>query len=332
VPENYQEVEDGKTHHTFEEAKTACLDLGFALATATTLTALKELQNIATANVGSHYWMGLKAAEGKWMWEAPPPKPLKFKKWMTGQPDNAPNYEHCGMVSSSDFKWNDLNCDQILDSYVLCAARDEGIPVEYFLSDDKMVFNFWEAQAYCNERGMTLATFMNESENRKAQQAGKDAFAHDMSFWIYLYDQKQSNTTVNPDREFRWNSVDSVTKRNVMTPAQCKLICEEDYRCNYFNWKQADSTCTLMGAVESDAGTQRTGVVAGKGDCSYDGSRVARSMAARSVTDLPDPVSEDESPRDLEASREDLLRLLREARSMGGKGESWEWLKFENRH
>lgn len=140
---------------------------------------------------------------------------------------------------SDSFKWNDIACESVFDSYVLCAFRDGVNVVEYDLSTEKFKFNRHEAAEYCESKGMTLATILSQAENDLAFQTGKDAFAGgQMNFWIGL---KQDAAD-----KWVWDALQPRTRKDVATPQECKDFCDQDLLCKFYNWEKDDGKCQLM--------------------------------------------------------------------------------------
>jgi len=148
-------------------------------------------------------------------------------------------YEECVEVNSNNFKWNDVPCDIVFDSYVLCAYRDGVNTVEYDLSTEKFKFNRHEAAKYCESKGMTLATVLSQAENDLAFQTGKDAFAGGvMHFWMGL--------KLNAAKAWVWDALQPRTRKDVATPQECKDSCDQDLLCKFYNWEKDDGKCQLM--------------------------------------------------------------------------------------
>ncbi|XP_070585920.1 C-type Lectin CRL-like [Erythrolamprus reginae] len=102
---------------SWHEAEIDCQSYGRGAHLASTLTTAETLlvaEHISTyQREFSNVWIGLFDARqtGRWRWADE--SPYNYKAWMSTQPDNYNNNEHCvELRQSSGFKqWNDIRCN-----------------------------------------------------------------------------------------------------------------------------------------------------------------------------------------------------------------------------
>jgi len=104
-------VEEPTTHHcyllgtlekTWDEAKVACDNMGFYLAT---ITSQEELAFIAPMTAGDDRWLGGLKVNNVWTWDNG--EPWGFTAWEPGQPNNS---DVCLDVRTMSNVWNDDTC------------------------------------------------------------------------------------------------------------------------------------------------------------------------------------------------------------------------------
>nr|XP_055037066.1 macrophage mannose receptor 1-like [Misgurnus anguillicaudatus] len=129
----------------------------------------------------SYVWIGLYRTRS-WSDESN----STFSNWMSGQPNNARGIEYCTAVSFTDSgEWTDENCDYSLP--FLCYS-DLATPRQYhFISESK---NWTEAQRYCRENFIDLATIDNMDEMNSLMDTVNGSY--NGSAWIGLYDDLNS--------------------------------------------------------------------------------------------------------------------------------------------
>ncbi|XP_031156005.1 macrophage mannose receptor 1-like [Sander lucioperca] len=174
------------------EAKSYCREKYTDLATVDNMEDVKTLNNMADSSkmvypgYQTYYnyraWIGLYDDVDSWRWSLTntsfyKPGEAEFRRWRTGEPNNAFSKEHCTAMGV-DGPWNDFSCES---SKKAVCIHVRGPDVTFILTDISMTWP--AAQSYCREQYTDLASVRNSTENQKVQKL----IPTGESVWIGLF-------------------------------------------------------------------------------------------------------------------------------------------------
>ncbi|TNN30225.1 Macrophage mannose receptor 1 [Liparis tanakae] len=143
----------------------------------------EDLETLGTlkTTVHSRAWIGLSYDVDNWRWSLAntsfyKPGEMEFRRWITGEPNNVLNKEHCATLRS-DGRWGDIMCSD----YTKSVCFDVGGPDKFVLITTSMTWP--EAQSYCREHHTDLAMVRNMEESQVVRNLDPSGG----KVWIGLY-------------------------------------------------------------------------------------------------------------------------------------------------
>ncbi|XP_030578979.1 C-type mannose receptor 2-like [Archocentrus centrarchus] len=175
LPCQYHYVADAKT---WTAAQSYCRQTHTDLATVENSDEVKQLNSTASSAANSSkVWIGL-YSQISWKWsDGFTGSGADYRNWDTSEhePDFYSGVQFC--VSSSEGKWWDYDCSVKLK--FICYTGTQRNP-EFHLVDKNMSWS--DAQKYCRENFLDLATVTNHGENQQVQEKAQKEMA-----WIGLH-------------------------------------------------------------------------------------------------------------------------------------------------
>ncbi|XP_023194031.1 macrophage mannose receptor 1-like [Xiphophorus maculatus] len=210
---------------TWTEANAYCIEQG------SNLMSIQDIQErlwVRTQIGIEIFWIGLNdlVIEGVWEWSDGKPFIEYLSYWMSGQPDNFNEMEHCGEVVGYDFgHWNDDNCSnkrKYICKYInanpapqcdlASGWRQHGSNCYKFKSE---TMKSWSAARHdCVEEGGDLVSISSLEENTFVM--GTLSSTH-LDFWIGLSTLKCNKISCQVDpgnSQFAWSDAMAVSFTN----------------------------------------------------------------------------------------------------------------------
>ncbi|CAJ1086590.1 macrophage mannose receptor 1-like [Xyrichtys novacula] len=164
------------------EAQTFCRETYTDLATIESPEELKQVNNtVLSSGLNSEVWIGLYSQNWRWS-DSYTGSAAEYRKWAPKQPDNVKQNEYC--VSFDLYGWHDALCSY--NSSFFCyqgknhSRRTQEDPRFILVSEGR---NWSNAQRFCRENFIDLATVRNLAEHQKILSL-MSAESH---VWIGLY-------------------------------------------------------------------------------------------------------------------------------------------------
>ncbi|XP_072554115.1 macrophage mannose receptor 1-like [Paramormyrops kingsleyae] len=204
---------------TWTDAQAYCRENYTDLATIDNMEEMKRL----TESVGSDYtgeaWIGLKNGTlWRWHWSSAEGE-TGYTNWVSGQPDNWCNNEHCTSVRSSGL-WNDITCSsQALMGFFICYTAPtykDGINAtwNFTLIQKNMIWS--DAQSYCRHSYTDLATVRNQEDNDLIQTMVTSG----TWVWIGLFQDTWEWSDLSNSSFRNWKMGQNDSKNNACALAQ----------------------------------------------------------------------------------------------------------------
>jgi hypothetical protein len=210
-----------KTRRSFHDAAADCERMHGRLAT---LDDAAQAKAVATAiaspwGYGSGLWLGCTDAEkeGDWLCNG---KPMSFKQWAPGQPDNALALDDCVEWLADSGTWNDASCDDKLgwicrgDATLACkTGKRVAAGSAVFCAHGEETRDYTAAKSACEKDGGKLAVIENDVEARAVFDALRlpsaiPSWTPLEGVWIGLTDEVTEGTflwaTGAPPRYTNW--------------------------------------------------------------------------------------------------------------------------------
>ncbi|XP_067436961.1 C-type mannose receptor 2-like [Thunnus thynnus] len=204
------------------EAQTYCRETYTDLVTIENTEDMNQLINtVSSAGYNSQVWIGLyRVIDWKWS-DGYRGSGAEYRSWASSQPDSWAN-DLCVMAFNSNDKWFDYGCSNM--KYFVC--YNGKYTAKYYLFsrtqlDPEFVFvnqrmNWSNAQRYCRENFIDLATVRNDTENQEVMNLvpGTDWT------WIGLYRDPNINWSDGSAYSFtKWSGSVSISIK------QMKMMC-----------------------------------------------------------------------------------------------------------
>ncbi|XP_014906843.1 macrophage mannose receptor 1 [Poecilia latipinna] len=210
---------------TWTEANAYCIEQGSNLMS---IQDIHERLWVRTQIGTEIFWIGLNdlVVENVWEWSDGKPFIEYLSYWMSGQPDNYNEVEHCGEVVGYDFgHWNDDNCSnnrKYICKYInanpapqcdlASGWRQHGSNCYKFKSE---TMKSWSAARHdCVEEGGDLVSITSQAENTYVM--GTLSSTH-LDFWIGLSTLKCNKISCQVDpgnSQFAWSDAMPVSFTN----------------------------------------------------------------------------------------------------------------------
>ncbi len=117
---------------TWEEARSACEELGGTLASVTSWTEKCVIETLIDGGSLSDYWIGGTDSEKEGKWEWLDGEAFEYTAWQYGQPDNYRETEHYIQIGKySSGEWNDAPNDTEDVGYIMEVSAPAGEEFEY---------------------------------------------------------------------------------------------------------------------------------------------------------------------------------------------------------
>ncbi|KAF7653565.1 hypothetical protein LDENG_00081330 [Lucifuga dentata] len=179
----------------WSDAQTYCREKYTDLATMDDM----EDMNKVIAAVGSvrNVWIGLHDKDWNWKWSLTGDsfnEESQFSSWASEQPNYYDGRQCC--VTKTDNKWDDKACDSTFP-FVCYNGTNDPARTFVYVSEAK---NWTDAQSYCREHYIDLASTRNKSENQQVQNVApryKD-------FWIGLFRNPWESWSDGSNSSFRY--------------------------------------------------------------------------------------------------------------------------------
>ena len=133
-------------------------------------------------------WIGINDIKKEGKWTLLDYRPLSFKAWLPGEPNNFRGMEDCAKVLASRKGWNDDSCNGV--DYYVC----EFFVIKSF-TVSKNHLNWHEAKTECRNQGGRLADPRNKIENGEISRLVGNRYA-----WIGSNDLR---------KEGKWTTLDN---------------------------------------------------------------------------------------------------------------------------
>ncbi|KAK9514704.1 hypothetical protein VZT92_025400 [Zoarces viviparus] len=171
-------VSSERRFHLVPELKTMTEAQRHCRETYSDLATIRDMEDVDTLNTmlqsspmvdgSSRAWIGLYDDVDSWRWRWSlsntsfyKPGETEFRRWESGQPDNAGGEQHCTVLYTDGY-WYDYTCVQQIQS-VCVDVR--GLSETFVLITNRMTWT--EAQSYCREHHTDLASVRNMVDNQK---------------------------------------------------------------------------------------------------------------------------------------------------------------------
>ncbi|XP_061578694.1 lymphocyte antigen 75-like [Cololabis saira] len=191
---------------TWTEAQTYCRQTYTDLATIENSEELNQFMN--TLSYAGQFWIGL-YNKINWRWsDGFNGTGADYRNWYSTEPDMSSSWQFCVMIIE-DLGWVDHFCST---SYPFICYRGTQKNPEYVLVNESMSWS--NAQSYCRENFVDLATVRNDAENQGIISLGLSDWT-----WIGLF----------RDPDFYWSDGSSflfINEEDVASPINSlKVIC-----------------------------------------------------------------------------------------------------------
>ncbi|XP_047428472.1 macrophage mannose receptor 1-like [Mugil cephalus] len=172
-----------------------------------------------------HLWIGLYLDSNAWEWSLQNEDyygegEKNYRMWKLGEPSNSGGIENCAVLFSQG-TWNDAPCSNMY-SFV-CINGTEG-SYNFVMSAESKSWN--EAQSYCREHYIDLASVRNQQENDQIVE-----MANGKATWIGLTRGKWKWSDQSPLSFRQWNTIDNQPRGNLSFP--CVLLHEDKWEGEY---------------------------------------------------------------------------------------------------
>ncbi|XP_067436905.1 C-type mannose receptor 2-like [Thunnus thynnus] len=193
------------------EAQTYCRETYTDLVTIENTEDMNQLINtVSSAGYNSQVWIGLyRVIDWKWS-DGYRGSGAEYRDWRSNQP-NLRADEFCAMTGDSRHSWYDYYCSRAYD--FVCYNGTQLDPQFVFVNQE---MSWFDAQRYCRENFIDLATVRNDAENQEVENlvpSGDYA-------WIGLYRDPGINWSDGSTYSFtNWSGSVSGSLRSV------KMMC-----------------------------------------------------------------------------------------------------------
>ncbi|XP_077962595.1 C-type mannose receptor 2-like [Gasterosteus aculeatus] len=170
----------------WREAQSVCRQNYTDLATAETTADISAIIGTTSTYTGGA-WIGLHDdLVNSWGWSLSDHSfyaeaGTDFRDWKVGEPNNSGGSELCVEISDASFFWNDVPCNFQL--HFVCYNGTINYTPSFVKVD--ILSNWIEAQRFCRENYVDLASIRNQTENDIIKSLT------DVSVWISLHREKQ---------------------------------------------------------------------------------------------------------------------------------------------
>jgi hypothetical protein len=157
---------------SFEQAGAECERMHGRLAVLSDAEEAKKVtaQLVSPWGYGSGLWLGCsdEEAEGKWKCNG---KPLVYKNWAEGKPDNTTALEDCQQWMSDSGQWNDASCSLRTgyvcrgDEKLKCTGRKVTFGKSTFCAHGEELLDWDSANKACARSGGKLAVLTSAEES-----------------------------------------------------------------------------------------------------------------------------------------------------------------------
>ncbi|XP_062372044.1 macrophage mannose receptor 1-like [Sardina pilchardus] len=182
VPRQFHVVKEQKT---WTEAQEYCREEFTDLATIDNMTEMEKVKSTIHEAGAGNAWIGLKKGSiaSKWQWSLADrdfyrENETEFRNWEDEQPDNGVQ-DNCVFMGENG-KWHDSRCDH-LNHFICYDDRDSTQPYVLVTEEKK---NWADAQRYCRENHIDLASVKNQAENDTINKVKGETGA---KVWIGLF-------------------------------------------------------------------------------------------------------------------------------------------------
>lgn len=207
------------SRRTFEQAAGECERMHARLAVLADAeeTGAITAQLVSPWGYGSGLWLGCsdEESEGKWKCDG---KPITYKNWLPGKPDNQTAMEDCQQWLADTGQWNDTSCSTALgyicrgDAKLTCTGRKVTAGNTVFCARGDDMQDWDNAKKACAKSGGKLAVLATAEESQALFAALKHPLAIPSAepaegLWIGLTDLKDEG-------KFRWSNDAPMTYGN----------------------------------------------------------------------------------------------------------------------
>ncbi|XP_071403302.1 C-type mannose receptor 2-like [Centroberyx affinis] len=188
----------------WKDAQSYCRANYTDLATVDNMEDMNALANLVEGFTG-RAWIGLYDETKHWKWSLSDKSYYnageeEFRNWSPEEPNNYNSKQHCVAMYESG-KWNDQNCAGMRDFICYNNRSINGRPPvsgKYIQSPQTMTWA--DAQRYCRERYIDLASVRNQAENQEILELKPE----NTNVWIGLYREPWSLWSDGSNSSFKY--------------------------------------------------------------------------------------------------------------------------------